>query len=473
MAFQHGVYIQELDTKILGVRTCDSALPFIVGIAPVHKLAGDKPVNSAKLIFNYKEFVETFGEVPAGEVEAGYTLSQFARIYFTLYGMSPAIFVNVFNPSTHKTAVAAEAKTFTTDTITLAHVGVMNEVVKNEGGTVTYVKDTDYTIDYVTGVITRKTTGAITAGQAVKVNYDYGDITKVVATDIIGGVDAGTGKRTGLELIDEAFTSFGKVIGTVLAPGFSYLSNVGNALIAKAEKVSSHFKAEAYIDVPPTVGKPADALTFKATFGSPHVAVFWPQVKYGSESHWLSAHAAGLTAKVDEKNTGVPYESPSNKELRIDGPAKILTIQEANYLNEQGIATVFRFATGWKLWGNRTAAFPENTDIKDTFIPCRRMANWIENNLVLLTWQKVDDPMNKRLIETVVSTVNIWLNGLVGRSFLIGAKVYFRKEDNPLTDLANGIIRFYITYLAPPPAETTEHILEVDVTYFNNLFGGE
>ncbi|MBI3584198.1 MAG: phage tail sheath subtilisin-like domain-containing protein [Nitrospinae bacterium] len=407
MAFQHGVYIQELDTKVLGVRTCDSALPFIVGAAPVQSLTGDKPVNQAKIIFNYKEFVITFGEVPQGQSEGNYSLSQFAKVYFTLYGMSPVIFVNVFDPAVHK--------------------------------------DTQ----------------------------DNPDPSLVTATDIIGGVDATTGKRTGLELIEESFTSFGKVIGLVLAPGYSHNTSVANAMIAKAEKISNHFKAIAYIDVPSTVEKPADALTFKATFGSAHAAIFWPQAKYGSDTHWLSAHAAGLTAKVDEKNTGVPYESPSNKELRIDGPVKILTIQEANYLNEQGIATIFRFSTGWKLWGNRTAAFPEVTDIKDTFIPCRRMANWIENNLVLLSWQKVDDPMNKRLIETVVSTVNIWLNGLVGRSFLIGAKVYFRKEDNPTTDLLNGIIRFYITYLAPPPAETIEHILEVDANYFKNLFGGE
>ncbi|MBI4691699.1 MAG: phage tail sheath subtilisin-like domain-containing protein [Nitrospirae bacterium] len=472
MAFQHGVYIQELDTKILGVRTCDSALPFIVGAAPVQSLSGDKPVNISKLIFNYKEFIATFGDVPAGHNEADYSLSAFARIYFTLYGMSPVVFVNVFDPAVHKTAVSAEAKTFTTDKITLANPGVANEVVKNTDGTVTYVKDTDYTIDYAKGEITRLATGQITAGQSVKVDYNWADVSKVYTTEIIGGVDATTNKRTGLELIEEVFSSFGKVLGIVLAPGYSYNSSVANAMIAKAEKVSDHFKAQAYIDVPPTVEKPADALTFKATFGSPHAVICWPQIKYGDQTHWLSAHAAGLTAKVDEKNTGVPYESPSNKELRIDSPAKILTIQEANYLNEQGIVTVFRFSTGWKLWGNRTAAFPEVTDIKDSFIPCRRMANWIENNLVLLTWQKVDDPMNKRLIETVVSTENIWLNGLVGRSFLIGAKVYFRKEDNPLTDLANGIIRFYITYLAPPPAETIEYILEVDVTYFNNLFGG-
>jgi len=404
MAFQHGVYIQELDTKILGVRTCDSALPFVVGVAPVQTLTGQKPINEPKLIFSYKDYIQTFGEVPQGQSEANYSLSQFARIYFTLYAMSPAIFVNVFDPNVHKTE-------------------------------------------------------------------QNPDPTKVTSTDIIGGYNSQTGKRTGLETIEEVFSSFGKVVGIVLAPGYSHNESVANAMIAKAEKVNNHFKAMAYIDVPAGVTLPTDAKTFKDNYSSPHAVLFWPHGKYAGIRNWLSAHAAGLTAKVDEKNTGVPYESPSNKELRIDAPEKLLTIQEANYLNEQGLCTVFRFTSGWKLWGNRTAAFPEVTDIKDAFIPCRRMANWIENNLVLLTWQKVDDPMNKRLIESVVTTVNIWLNGLVGRSFLIGAKVYFRKEDNPLTDLANGIIRFYITYLAPPPAETIEYILEVDVSYFNNLFG--
>lgn len=406
MAFQHGVYIQELDTAILGVRTCDSALPFVVGIAPVQTLTGDKPINVPKLIFNYPEYVQTFGSVPEGQQESTYTLSQFARIYFTLYGMSPAIFVNVFDPEVHKSG-----------------------------------------------------------------DPPAPDPTQVDADDIIGGYDSETGIRTGLELIEEVFTRFGKVVGYVLAPGFSHNTSVANALIAKAEQVCNHFKAMTVIDVPPTVTKPADAKTFKDNFSSPHAIVVWPHGSFMNQTHWLSSHLVGLSAKVDEKNTGVPYESPSNKELRIDGPAKILTIQEANYLNEQGIGTIFRFASGWKFWGNRTAAFPEVTDIKDAFIPCRRMANWIENNLVLLTWQKVDDPMNKRLIETVVSTVNIWLNGLVGRSFLLGAKVYFRAQDNPITDLANGIIRFYITYLAPPPAETIEYILEVDLKYFENLFG--
>jgi len=465
MSFQHGVYIQELDTKILGVRTVDSALPFVVGNVPKGK------VDELELIFNYKEAVNAFGN------EENYILPRFFKIYFSLYGMAPVVVVPVGHSVSEN--IGTGDGTTTSFSGTLSNIPIVEgglsisdgTQVLSDDGNGNLTGDGSGTIDYTTGEYSATFNTAPTSGATISASYK--SRTGITSEDIIGGVDATTGKRTGLELIEEVFPRFGKVVGTILCPDFSNDTTVANAMIAKAENINNHFKAMAYIDVPADKAKPADAFSWKQDFGSPHAVIFYPQVKYGDDMHWLASHAAGLTAKVDEKNTGVPFESPSNKELRIDGPAKVFTLQEANYLNEQGIATVFRMMTGWKLWGNRTAAFPENTDIKDTFIPCRRMANWIENNLILLTWQKVDDPMNKRLIETVVSTVNIWLNGLTGRGFLLGAKVYFRPEDNPLTDLANGIIRFYITYLAPPPAETIEYILEVDVAYFNNLFGGE
>ncbi|OMH40224.1 phage tail sheath family protein [Desulfurobacterium indicum] len=396
MAFNHGVYIQEQDTAVFGVRTVDSALPFVVGKAPV-----GAPVNQAELVFNFTDFVNKFGWSDDTET---YTLCEFAKVYFQFYGNAPAVFVNVFDPDVH---------------------------VDDSGNP---------------------------------------DPSLVTAADVVGGVDSTTGARTGLELIEEVFPRFGKIVGTILAPGFSHDSTVYNAMIAKAENLSGHFKAMAYIDVPPDAQTPADIVAFKSGIGSPHAYVVAPGVKYGDIVHHLSIHAAALTAQVDANNDGVPFESPSNKELRISEPVKAFTIQEANYLNEQGIATVFKMFSGYKLWGNRTAAFPGNTDIKDSFLPNRRMANWIENNLVVNTWQKVDDPMNKRLVESIVDTWNIALGGLVGRGYLLGAKVYFLEDDNPLTDLANGIIRFRINYLAPPPAEDIEFILVVDVNYFKNLF---
>lgn len=474
MAFTHGVYTQELPTPVYAVREVDSALPFVVGTAPVHNLAADAdvPVNEAKLIFNYEQYVNAFGAVGDNESEEDFTLSEFARIFFTLYNMSPVIFVNVLDPESHTTSIMDESHTFENDEIQLSGGEVRGSVViTNTDGTTTYEEGTDYEIDYQTDVITRLDSGAIAAGEQVNLSYDKIDPSAVLPEDIVGGVDGITGERTGLELIETVFPEFGKVVGLVLAPGYSYQPTVATAMIAKAELINQHFRAMAYIDVDPANTTSTDAVGFKQDYSSPYAVFFWPKgMASGSKEEWLSSHAAGLTAKTDFNNSGVPFESPSNKTLRLVGPKVVLPLQECNYLNEQGIVTMQRMMTGWKLWGNRTSAFPGITDIKDAFIPCRRMANFIENNLIVNTWQKVDNPMNKRLIESVTDTTNIWLNGYVGRDMLLGARVGFLEQENPETDLANGIIRIHIWYLAPPPAETIEFVLEVDTGYFSNLF---
>jgi hypothetical protein len=445
-----------------------------VGTAPVHNLAADKtaPVNQAKLLFNYEQYVEAFGAVGDNENEADFTLSEFARIFFTLYNMGPVVFVNVLDPASHTTSIMDESHTFENDEIQLSGGEVRGSVViTNTDGTTTYEEGTDYEIDYQTDVITRLDSGAIAAGEQVNLSYDKIDPSAVLPEDIVGGVDGTTGERTGLELIETVFPEFGKIVGLVLAPGYSFESTVATAMIAKAELINQHFRAMAYIDIDPTNTTSSDAVSFKQDYSSPNAVFFWPKgMASDTKEEWLSSHAAGLTAKVDFNNSGVPFESPSNKTLKLVGPKVVLPLQECNYLNEQGIATMQRMMTGWKLWGNRTSAFPGNTDIKDSFIPCRRMANFIENNLIVNTWQKVDNPMNVRLIESVTDTTNIWLNGYVGRDMLLGARVGFLEQENPETDLSNGIIRIHIWYLAPPPAETIEFVLEVDTGYFSNLF---
>lgn len=51
--------------------------------------------------------------------------------------------------------------------------GADKPVVKNTVGSVTYVENTDYVVDYVKGIIYRNPGGTITAGQQVKVTYKY------------------------------------------------------------------------------------------------------------------------------------------------------------------------------------------------------------------------------------------------------------------------------------------------------------
>jgi phage tail sheath protein len=163
----------------------------------------------------------------------------------------------------------------------------------------------------------------------------------------------------------------------------------------------------------------------------------------------------------------VPFVGPSNKLLKItstvleDGTEIYLDQLKANLLNSQGVITAINIS-GWRLWGNRTSIYPASTDIKDCFIPVRRMFDWQGNTFINTYFQKVDDPMNKRLIEAVVDSENIRLNGLKARGQIADARIEYREDLNPQTSLLDGKITFKQYYTPFPPAECITNILEYD-----------
>ena len=188
----------------------------------------------------------------------------------------------------------------------------------------------------------------------------------------------------------------------------------------------------------------------------------------------VAATAWSLESILQDRD--VPYESPSNKELPItglclsDGTEVRLALNEAEYLNGQGIVTAINFIGGWRTFGNRTGCYPGNTDPKDAFISSRRMVNWHGQTFILTYWQKLDKPTNKRLVQNVVDSENIRLNGLTASGALLGGRVEFLEEENPITDLIDGKIKFH-TYLGlTVPARDIEDIVEFDTSYFNTLF---
>lgn len=166
----------------------------------------------------------------------------------------------------------------------------------------------------------------------------------------------------------------------------------------------------------------------------------------------LSTQLACIIQDLTIENSGVPYKSPSNKNLKsdsailADGTNVFLGINEANYLNSNGIVTALNFIGGWTSWGNNTGCYPSNTDPKDAFIASRLMFNFLNNTLVQTYWQKIDDPTNKILIKTITDSNNIWLNGLENQGQILGGRVEFREEDNPLTSLISGVINFRIYF---------------------------
>ena len=86
-------------------------------------------------------------------------------------------------------------------------------------------------------------------------------------------------------------------------------------------------------------------------------------------------------------------------------------------------------------------------------------------------WQKVDAPITKRLIQTICDSVQMWLNGLAAREWLVGKpKIEFLESENPTTDLIDGIIRLHVYITPPVPAREIDFILEYDVNQMDTLF---
>ncbi|MCW3743869.1 phage tail sheath family protein, partial [Burkholderia cenocepacia] len=87
---------------------------------------------------------------------------------------------------------------------------------------------------------------------------------------------------------------------------------------------------------------------------------------------------------------------------------------DVNMLNEQGITTVFSsYGSGLRLWGNRTAAWPTVTHMRN-FENVRRTGDVINESLRYFSQQFVDAPIDQGLIDSLVESVNGFGRKLIG-----------------------------------------------------------
>lgn len=415
MTYRHGAYFDEVPTSLVTPVQVDSALPVVFGAAPVHNL----PEGVAP---------------PVNEPRLIFSMEEFTAQFGAL---SP-------NDAPHAFTLAEFASVY------IGRYRVAPVVFVNVFDPVTHVDDD---------------------GEP--------DVAKITAAQIIGGVDATTGKRTGLALVDKVFPLFRMVPGQIVAPGFSATPAVAIAMGAACKNISGHFKAVGVCDLPATIVRPEDAPAHvnDNNLTDENLILFFGTPTYNNATEYGSSHLAGVMAQRDAENSGIPFWSPSNKRLLCQGLAHngkelALSPTEAAYLNGNGIVTGLNMIGGLVAWGDQTACYPGVTDVKDASIPIRRMFSWIGNTLVLTAWQKVSSPLRRRLIRSVCDTFNIWLNGLTAREFILGGRVVFEEKDNPTTDLMDGIARFHLYVTPPSAARELVFTLEYDPTYLQTLFEG-
>ena len=471
MAFRHGVYKSEVPTSLLSPAQLNGGLPVIVGTAPVF-MADSSCVNKPVLCYTYQEAVEAIGFSRSWEK---WTLSEFIYSQFALYGVGPCVLINVFDPGKHKEKMPLQEFAVQEGAINLGQnvfPELEFETDKN------YSKNTDYFLEYdELGNLHMTLAGQLANATTIKISLTKAKPENVTAYDIIGGITT-AGNATGLELVGEVYPKFGLVPGIIGAPGFSENPTVAAVMRAKASNINGIFTCISVVDVPSSVKKYSDVPSWKNSnnYVSTREIACWPKIKLGDDDYHLSTQLIGLMNSVDFGNDDIPYASPSNHILQMnacineDGDEINLGLEQANYLNSQGIVTALNFAGGWKAWGNRLGSYPTNTDPKDNFIPVRRMFDYVGNTFILTFWQKLDAPVTVRLIRTIIDSFNMYLNGLTAREVILGGRIEFKESENVLTDLMNGELKFHI-YLTPPvPAEVIEGILEFDPDYLETLF---
>lgn len=473
-----GVRVYEQATSVSTPNVAKVGIPFVVGTAPVQSATKPAKSNTPVLATSWDEVVEKLGFSYDWKK---YTLCEFMYSHFQLFGQQPAIFCNILDPATMKDAAAPKDYPVTNHQVVLpidAIAGSLQVTAPGSGegaSPVTLKPDEDFSVFYdrddtdtYVCIVELLDGGAAYDAATLNIGYDAVTPEKATVADVVDGVGQ----------VDAAMTVVGTVPDLIAAPGWSHNTVVAAVIATKASAISGLFKGKAVIDADSSAEGVTEYSQLsnyknKNSFVDVDQILCWPMVKLGDYMFHLSTQLCGLMAKVDADNRGVPYESPSNKNLKMDtccladGTEVNLTWPQVEMVSgDWGVVTAVNFMdSGWVAKGNYTACFPGNTDVKDQFIPVSRMFDFIGNTLIRTFWPKQDKPLTTPLKDSIIQTCNIWLGGLCGSGYLYGARCALLANENPLTNLLAGHITLHVYNAPPVPAQRIDFILEYDVSY--------
>lgn len=469
--FFHGVETRRTTTGPAPAPAIATALIALIGTAPVHH-TDTAHINQPRLVSG-----ASGAAAFAGPDLAGYTAPQ-AFTALLQEGGGQTVFVNVFDPAVHKTDIAAEAVTLAGDTATLANADITTATVQSSDQLTTYVAGTDYSLDQVTGVLTRIDGGAIAIDATLSVDYSVGNPGAVTAADIIGGVD-GDNVRTGIEALRNAFSLFAQTPKILIAPGYSTDASVVAALAALAADLT----AEAYIDAP--VGSTFSQVlaarsdtSLNLNQGSDRIEYFWPHVQVadgqgGTRLEGQSARAAGLRARIDRERgyfhskSGKRYRGILGLEVPLD--ATNSPASDINALNAAGITTVRTGLGGFVCHGNRASSFPASTAV-ETFTASRRAFDYVDEVIERISLDFLGEPLNDPTIQSIIASANAFIDAQISLGALVaGSRAFFDPDKNPAAQLASGRLILSRSYMSSVPTERITHEADIDVNLLNTL----
>lgn len=471
--YLHGVETIESEVGGQTVSIVKSSVVALVGIAPTG------PANQLTLCNSAQDDTKFGAAVP------GFNIPKTLQIIRSIVGGgSPVLVVNTFDQTANTTQITGESQTVQKDgTLQLANAPIGDVTVfEADGVTPAGISaGQDYNIDSF-GKFTAITQN-VAVGTTYKFNYAKLNDSSVTPTQLIGGVDAG-GNRTGIALFDLAFNMYGFNPKIFISPNYASLAPVAAAFAAAAQKFRAVYLLDAGYGV--TIQQAIEGrgiygdLVFntqdeRACLLYPYLKTWDDYSKADIEFPYSAFFAGAITAT--DNNYGYWY-SPSNKPVSptATGFERVIewrlndTNCEANQLNGNGIITaVAGFGTGFLTWGNRNAAYPANTSVKN-FISLRRTDDMVIESMEIAALPYIDQPITQALIDTIREAGNVLIRTLISRGAVLpGSKVTYNPADNPAEQLANGQIVFERTYMIPTPAERITYNDVLDISLLNQF----
>lgn len=475
MPYKHGVGATINPSQPAFPPSGVGTLPVYVGTAPINTLADPEAVVNKVLLVN--SLTEAKLAVGYSDDWNTFTLCEAIDAHFNnpLGNIGPIVLINVFDP-------AIDTKEGTANVALVAKIGYINneKVLLDSVAIADKVLGTDFKVEYVVvdGKNQVKLTDLTELGLAspAAVTFDEMDITTIVATDIVGTVDA-DGVRTGLQVVDFVYQDTGLIPTILAAPGWSEDSAVYTGLVSKCQAINSHWDAICVADIDSSATGAltvAEAKTQKSTDGyiSKLSKVFWPMAKFGAKLYHMSTLSVVMMMQTDYAYDNIPYASPSNQQILATGAALADGTEikfdevEANDLNSVGITTMAFLGGLWKLWGphmaNYTYAAEASIKPEDMFDCTVRMQGYLKNTFQANYLVDVDHPFSRRQIDEILDSAQIWLNSLIADEAMLYGNIGFKSQSNPSGQIAAGNFVFNVGYTSVPPGKSITFEIQYD-----------
>lgn len=293
-------------------------------------------------------------------------------------------------------------------------------------------------------------------------------------TNVVGGVNAGTGAYTGIMAFLGAESAVGYAPRILCAPGFTgtRTATVRNAAATQLDLVAKRLRAVAIVAGPNT--NDADAIAYRGDFGSDRLYVVDPGVLISKGGSTIQIDPAGAVAgliSATDNELGF-WNSPSNKELKgIVGTARPIDFVQgdascrANYLNENCVATIIR-QSGFRLWGNRSTA----ADPKFAFLCVRRTADLINESVLRGHLWAVDRGITRTYFDDVIQSVNGYLADLKSQGAILGGEC-FASPRNSAGNIQQGQAFFRFRFTPVYPAEHVTFESDLTDGYLSEALG--